>query len=397
MHVRVYILQLTHICMEPQTLSAYISKQIEQRVSKKDILEQLVAVGWSEDEASTAYAQALVDGGVPVPQKGTRGLFAKKSSTVEVVLNLFSFILLGIITTALGTLYFKIIEHFFPDPLQSEYYYGGASNAIHYAMAGLIIGVPLFVMAIRMWFKKFRVEESKVESNLTKWVTYLVLLVAAVVIVGDLITILYTFLQGEISIRFFLKGITVLVLASSIFGFYFLERKKIQYHGDIARTSFQMFGWGLVGITLLGIILGFVATGSPASERDRTFDARRSSDLDELAMCVNGYANQFERLPSNLSELEKNSSLSYCANRRDPETGAQYEYRVVTPLKTREGLSTGAFELCATFALSSETEQSTRYMDVGSKWYTHDIGRTCYQEEVSFRNTTLIPTSPEKF
>ncbi|KKS30437.1 MAG: hypothetical protein UV60_C0003G0020 [Parcubacteria group bacterium GW2011_GWA2_43_11] len=384
--------------MEPQTLSAYITKQIEQRVSKKDILEQLVSVGWSEDEASTAYAQALVDGGVPVPQKGTRGLFAKKSTTVEVVLNLFSFILLGIITTALGTLYFKIIEHFFPDPLAaSGYYYSGASNAIHYAMAGLIIGFPLFVIALRLWFKKFREEENKVESNLTKWVTYLVLLIAAVVIVGDLITILYTFLQGEISIRFFLKGITVLVLAGSIFGFYFLERKKIQYRGDIARTSFQTFGWGLLGVIVVGIILGFVATGSPTSERNRTFDSRRSSDLDELAMCVNSFANQFERLPSNLSELDKNSSLSYCANRRDPETGAQYEYRVVVPLETKEGLSTGAFELCATFSLPSETQQTTRYMDtMGSKWYTHDIGKNCYQEEVSFRNT-LVPASPEKF
>ena len=113
-------------------------------------------------------------------------------------------------------------------------------------------------------------------------------------------------------------------------------------------------------------------------------------------MCVNGFANQFERLPSNLSELEKNSSLSYCANRRDPETGAQYEYRVVRPLETREGLSTGGFELCATFALPSETQQTTRYMDAGSKWYTHDTGRTCYQEEVSFRST-LIPASSGKF
>jgi len=380
--------------MEPQTLSAYITKQVERGVSKKDIIEQLVVVGWSEDESNTAYAQALVDSGVPVPQKGTRGLFAKKSSTVEVVLNLFSFILLGIITTALGTLYFKIIEHFFPDPLAyNMYYYGysGANNAIHYAMAALIIGFPLFVIALRMWFKKFREEENKVESNLTKWVTYLVLLVAAVVIVGDLITILYTFLQGEISIRFFLKGVTVLVLAGSIFGFYFLERKKVQYKVGVERTTFQVFGWGLLGVIVLGIILGFAATGSPASERDRTFDSRRSSDLDELAMCVNDFATQFERLPSGLAELEKTGTLSYCANKRDPETTEPYEYRLVTPLDTTEGLSTGAFELCATFALPSETRETTGYMDtLGSKWYTHDTGRNCFQEEVSFRS--VVPT-----
>lgn len=385
--------------MEPQTLSAYITKQVEQGVSKKDILEQLVAVGWSEDEANAAYAQALVDSGVPVPEKGSRALFAKKSSTVEVVLNLFSFILLGIITTALGTLYFKVIEHFFPDPLQSVYYYsyGGASNAIHYAIAALIIGFPLFVVSLRMWFKKFREEEQKVESDLTKWVTYLVLLIAAVVIVGDLITILYTFLQGEISIRFFLKGLTVLVLASSIFGFYFLERKKIQYHDDVQRKTFQVFGWGLFALSALGVVLGFVATGSPASERDRTFDLRRSGDLQELSMCINNFASQFERLPARLAELENTSSLSYCASKRDPVTGESYEYTAITPLEiTEEGLRMGTFELCATFALPSQTTQTGGYMDTrGSKWYTHEAGRTCYEEDVSFRNGAQI--IPAKF
>jgi membrane protein YqaA with SNARE-associated domain len=379
--------------MEPQKLSAYITEQIRAGKSKQGIQEQLVAVGWSEDEANTAYAKTLLEMGVPAPVAGSRGAYGKKSSTVEVVLNLFSFILLGIITTALGTLYFSVIEYFFPDPLTQYYSYSGTTNAIHYAMAALIIGFPLFVLAVRMWFTKFREEENKVESSLTKWVTYLVLLIAAVVIVGDLITVLYTFLQGEISIRFFLKGLTVLAIAGSIFGFYFLERKKIQYHNDIPRKTFQLFGWSLLGVIVVGIILGFVATGSPQSERMRTLDSRRSSDLNELALCINDFAQQFEALPSSLEELEKTSMLSYCANKVDPETNEPYEYQLITPLTSpvamNNNLLTGTFELCATFALDSRDGQTTPlYLDrTASKWYTHTTGRNCFEETVNVKPT----------
>jgi hypothetical protein len=385
--------------MEPKKIVTYVTEKVRSGASKKDIHEQLTSVGWPEDEVNTVYAQALITLGVPVPEKGSHGISLKKTSTVETVLNLFSFILLGIITTAIGTLYFNIIEYFFPDPLKSAYYYyyEGTNNAIHYAMAGLIIGFPILVTVLRMWFKKFREEENKVEANLTKWVTYLVLLVSAVVIVGDLITVLYTFLQGEISIRFFLKGLTVLAIAGAIFGFYFLERKRVQYKKDIPSKTFKVFGWSLFGVILAGILLGFVVTGSPNTERMRTFDNRRSEDLSYLAGCVSEYANQFERLPSNILELEKSTSISYCVNKRDPETQALYEYNIVTPL-TKE-VSTNVFigeiELCATFALPSD---NTAIVDVEgpygdkypSKWYVHPAGHTCFSETITYKQVGII-------
>lgn len=387
--------------MEPQKISTYVTEKVRAGASKSDIHEQLASVGWSEDEINNIYAQALVALGVPVPEKGSYGISVKKTSTVETVLNLFSFILLGIITTAIGTLYFNIIEYFFPDPLSMQYYYyyEGANNAIHYAMAGLIIGFPILVMVLRMWFKKFREEENKVEANLTKWVTYLVLLVSAVVIVGDLITVLYTFLQGEISIRFFFKGLTVLAIAGSIFGFYFLERKRVQYKTEIPRKTFQIFGWSLFSVIVVGIILGFIVAGSPNTERMRTFDSRRSNDLSELASCVSTFTSQFERLPKDISELEKTSYTSYCANKRDPETNVVYEYRLITPLVKNASVYMGEFELCAVFSLSSSaTNGATKpvYIDnSGSKWYTHTAGRTCFKETVSVKPTVDVVNTQE--
>jgi len=378
--------------METTSLSTFIQKQITSGVSKEAIKEQLIAVGWSEEDVDGAYAEALVAVGVPVPEAGVRERHTRRASTLEIVLNFFSFILLGIVTTALGGLYFEIINTYFPDPLIDRHGVNGAgfsADTVHYAIAALIIGFPLYYVSVRLWFKKFRQDEGRVESRLTKWVTYLVLLAASVTIVGDLIALLFTFLQGELSARFFLKAITILVVSGMIFGFYYFERKKVQYHHEIPRKTFQLFGWALIGLVVVGVALGFAAAGSPTTERMRTFDERRASDLATLASCVSDYARQFERLPATLDELNRSTSYSYCASRRDPETGDAYEYRVVTPLEEISNtMFEGEFELCATFSLEgSAIAANTANYPTGtnSKWYEHAVGRACDTETVAVK------------
>jgi hypothetical protein len=374
--------------MTEQKLIGYVEQSIRAGASRQTVVEQLTAVGWSEDEAESAYAAGLIAVGVPVPQSSTAGLHLKKASAMDVVLNFFSFILLGIVASALGTLYFAVINHFFPDPLRTGYYYYGSmsSSSVHYAIAALLIAFPMYYVAVRLWFKRFHDDVAKVESKLTKWLTYLVLLAASITIVGDLIAVLYRFLQGEVSPRFFLKALTVLLIAGAIFGFYFLERKKVQYKQEIPRRTFQLFGIVLTALVVLGIILGFMVVGSPSTERNRAFDAQRAENLAELARCINNYATEYQVLPGSLAELAK-TSYSYCTDLRDPETNAAYEYAVLAPLVTSpKGLLQGEFELCATFALPSDVADKTTeplgYYGTG-KWNAHGVGRECDTESPS--------------
>jgi membrane protein YqaA with SNARE-associated domain len=386
--------------MEQNTIAGYVTERVRSGLSKAAIVEQLQAVGWSEEEALVAYRDALVATGVPVPSASLKRATTKRASTVEIVLNFFSFILLGIVASALGVLYFQVINHFFPDALQVSQYGGyaaqAASDAIHYSIAALIIAFPLYVAVVRLWFKRYREDEGKEESKLTKWLTYIVLLIASVTIVGDLITTLNTFLSGEISVRFFLKALTIVVIAGMVFGFYFLERKKIQYGQDIPRSTFQWYGWG-IGISIIfGIALGFGAVGSPETERMRSFDAERADHLSQLAQCVSNYSETFGKLPESTAELAKMSAYSYCATLTDPESGAPYLYRIVSPLTftTSPDVYEGTFELCADFSLSSEEGAGTVAPGVtypyneGTKWMEHTAGTDCDQEVVVTRKTT---------
>jgi uncharacterized membrane protein SirB2 len=319
---------------------------------------------------------------------------------VEVVLNFFSFITLGVIAVALGTLYYQIINNYFPDPLLLRY--GGidvSPEAIHYALAALIITFPIYVFSVRLWFKRFREDEEKVETRLTKWFTYLVLLVSALTIVGDLIAAVFYFLQGEITPRFFLKALIILVIAGIIFGFYFLERKKIQYRKDVPRRVFELLGWATFGLVLIAIVLGFVVGGSPNMARKSGFDTQRANDLREIANCVANFGANQKRLPDTLAELSESGQYAYCSGRIvDPETGADYDYRIVTPSMVSGGVREGEFELCANFALASESAEARKGVSgyPGDKWAEHGVGRNCDTEQANLERYQDSP-APQGF
>lgn len=375
---------LTSLYMDTNFLAEYVAGRIRAGIAKATVVEELLAVGWSEEEALDAYRAGLILSGIPVPTEGNRAMLSRKASTVDVVINFFSFILLGIVATALGTLFFQIINIAFPDALDVTNWYAEsqAISSVHYSIAALLIGFPLYFFALRLWFRKFREDEGRTESNLSKWLTYFVLLIAAVTIVGDLITAVFTLLQGEITVRFFLKALTILVIAGIIFGFYYLERRKIQYHSDVPRITFQYFGRGVAGLVVLGVVLGFFAGGSPSAQRNRTLDQTRADNLSTLATCVEQYAGNLGALPLSLADLRQSSQYNYCgAYMQDPETGQSYEYRVVTSSRTDGPAQIGEFELCATFTLASYEKAVNNGVSGGyaggTIWHEHGSGRSC--------------------
>lgn len=384
--------------MEQLSSQVYATERLKAGILPEVIKQNLTAVGWSEEEAGAAIVAGLIAAGVPVPSSGARSGRGKLSSTVEVVLNFFSFITLCIVTIALGTLYYQIINNYFPDPLIIEY--GGTSaamEAIHYAIAALLITFPIYALSVRLWFKRFREDEEKVETRLTKWLTYLVLLASAVTIVGDLITAVFYFLQGEITPRFFLKALTILIIAGIIFCFYFLERKKIQYRKDISRGIFQLLGWVVSGLVLLAIVLGFLVGGSPSTARKSGFDTERANDLRAIASCVANFGVDKKELPDALAELSQSGQYAYCSrNLSDPETVAPYEYRVITASMVSGGVREGEFELCANFALASNKVQQGGVYTGNDKWAEHGAGRSCDTEKVNLERYLDSPP-PEGF
>ncbi|NTW15026.1 MAG: hypothetical protein HGA38_01500 [Candidatus Moranbacteria bacterium] len=383
--------------MEKTSLAEYVAGRIRSGAPKGEIREELLAVGWSEEEADAAYRDGVVVLGAPVPSEGNRPTSGKKSSTADIILNLFSFILLGMSATAAGVVYFQVVNRYFPDPL------AGAGlpdmqalvSVVHYSIAALLIAFPLYIAVMRMWFRKFREDEGRTESRLSKWLTYLVLLGTSVTMVGDLITLVFTFLQGELTMRFFLKALIILAVTGGIFGFYFFERRKIQYRREVPARVFSAFAFSASAVAVVGIALGLLAGGSPASTRSLSFDVTRESDLRGLSDCIGQYAAKYGSLPASLDELRRTGSFAYCADSvTDPETGDPYGYRVVNASRKQGVVTVGEYELCADFSLASTAERGTGYRGVNDVWSAHAAGHDC--DIVTTQLGELAPTPAEK-
>src|SRR3989338_5018493 len=147
----------------------------------------------------------------------------KRNLPRDVFLHLLAMVTLYWSAVSFITLCWQYINYFFPDALNYNYGYTGA---MRFALASLFIVFPVF-MLVSWYLNKIYARESAVrESKIRKWLIYFTLFIASLVIIGDLIAVINTFLGGEITTRFVLKALSVLLVAGFVFGYYLDDVRK---------------------------------------------------------------------------------------------------------------------------------------------------------------------------
>lgn len=293
---------------------------------------------------------------------------------------LLSFLTLPIWTFSLGSVLFQFIERIFPDSLS----YGGdfAFGALRNVVASLVIAFPLYFFFMKSLWNSAKSHPEQLQSSVRKWFTYIVLVVVAGVILGDLIALLTSFLGGELALRFSLKALSILVISASIFGYYLFELKRT------ANLSFprglKVFVGAVILLVFLALVYAFSVMGSPAQQRALQFDQRRLSDLQQISYAMNTYWERNKELPQSFEDL-KGQPYLYIQSVNDPETEELYEYQV---------LGENTYELCAVFETdSSKYQQRSRVkVSFSEQVWEHEIGRTCFKREaVSTRALEALP------
>jgi len=145
-------------------------------------------------------------------------------SAREAFLYLVLFILLGVVAWNLGSLLFSLIDVAIPDELDDAYAYGfpGRDSQIRYAISGLAVGVPLFAWLALHIRRQRRTNPAMQRSRVRKWLTYIALIIAALTLIGDAISLIYAFLSGELTARLILKLLVIALIAGGVF-FYFIR------------------------------------------------------------------------------------------------------------------------------------------------------------------------------
>lgn len=96
-------------------------------------------------------------------------------------------------------------------------------------------GAPVFWAPLYLWLtfrdqRRIAREGARARSTIRRWLTYITLLLASFVLLGDLIAVIYSLLNGDLSLQFLLKAGVVVVVAGGIFLFYLadLRRSEVQ-------------------------------------------------------------------------------------------------------------------------------------------------------------------------
>lgn len=205
--------------MANQTLDTFIRDALNRGEKRERIAAALVAAGWTQKEIDNAlddYADTDIGLAVPKPRPYV--------SAREAFLYLVLFILLGVVAWNLGSLLFALIDTAIPDELeqQYDYFWGGRDMQIRSAIAGLVVGGPLFAWLALHIRKQRRTNPAMQRSRVRKWLTYIALIIASCTLIGDAISLVYSFLAGELSTRLLLKLLVVAILAGGVF-FYFIR------------------------------------------------------------------------------------------------------------------------------------------------------------------------------
>jgi hypothetical protein len=149
-------------------------------------------------------------------------------SAREAFMYLVLFLTLYISAFSLGSLLFQFIARAYPD-VAANYgagYIDATTSAIRWSTSCLIIAFPIFLWVSWLLNNAIKADPDKRGSKVRKWLTYITLFVAAGIIIGDLITLVFNVLGGELTTRFVLKVLVVGGIAGAIFGYYLWDLRK---------------------------------------------------------------------------------------------------------------------------------------------------------------------------
>jgi len=147
-----------------------------------------------------------------VPDNGPRNVF----------IYLLNFLTLYLSAFGAGLLTWGLADHWFQDPLET--YVG--KGPIRSGIAMLVVAFPLFLYLNRLINRSVETPELTERSMLKKVLTYLTLFLLAITTIIDLITVIYVFLGGDLTARFAIRGIGILVIAAFVYLYYLSDLKE---------------------------------------------------------------------------------------------------------------------------------------------------------------------------
>lgn len=301
----------------------------------------------------------------------------KNNSAFFAFLYVLSLIALAFTAISSGIILFQIINKYIPEAAEiaSSYRSCFDSDALKFAIAAIIAASPIYYITVSKINKHVLSGELKKDSQIRKWLTYLIILISFIVIIGNLIAVIYNFLDGALTAKFILEAVSMLVIAGTILSYYFYDIKREVKIGEKNKVIKIYFWLSLAAVIIL--FIAAIAIGEfPFNARDRKFDEAILNKLDRIDNSINSYSASVKKLPEKLENL-----LSMSGNYLSGSDIKDVEYKIISNTK---------YELCANFRTSNKDLQGCDYSYLNNRWQ-HDKGYQCIEKEtgIKFNNPLL--------
>jgi len=118
--------------------------------------------------------------------------------------------------TSLILLFFTYIDFAFPDPAwrTSDAQLREALSIIRAQLAIVIVSFPIFLILWHFLLREARRRPEKVAMR--RWLGYLSVFVGALTLSGDVMTLFYYLLEGQLTVRFVLKAAVLFLIAGGL-------------------------------------------------------------------------------------------------------------------------------------------------------------------------------------
>lgn len=287
--------------------------------------------------------------------------------------------LVGLIFVSIGTgqAIFQVIHKLLPDPG----IYRGAfnSSSLTFAISALIISLPLYFLTVRYLSRCLREGSLDGNSPIRRWLTYLILFISAVVFIVWLMITISGLFDGELTLKFILKSLTVFVIAGLIFGYYFYDIRRSSFKKGNKVVLAYLIG-GLV-ISIGSLILAFFFADSPKEARERKQDQAVLNSFMELDNAIVDYYLRYEKMPERLEEVLKTSTHLSSRTLRNPSTDQPFNYEVIDER---------SYELCAEFNRSNKEDSDEFGLNYADRW-PHEEGYYCITQSVPPTDLKALP------
>jgi hypothetical protein len=167
-----------------------------------------------------------------------------ESTAKDFFMRLLAIIALYICASSFIDMCYQYINAYFPDEMDRYFIF-----SLRWDIASFIVSFPVYLYTTIWSHRECKQHPEKLNLKSRKWLINLTLFFAALVVMGDLGTLIYYFLGNPLTLRFLLKVLVLLIVAGFIF-YYYLRDLKCRW--TAAQSKILFWFVLIIGILVVG-------------------------------------------------------------------------------------------------------------------------------------------------